>query len=150
MLQQSNEYDIFIFFQKFLLSLHLKSNVHNASKEIKCRRCEHTAFSKKDFYDHMEKMHKVIYNIRCEYEGCNLVTSDNTKLRTHINSVHLGIKRNRYEKEVACEYEGCCHIAPSKDYLTRHIKLVHKEKSFKCQKCDYSAFMVSTHDENSR
>ena len=43
----------------------------------------------------MEKMHKVLYNLACEYEGCDHITSTNYYLQNHIKSIHLGIKAKK-------------------------------------------------------
>jgi len=74
------------------LSSHMQ-RIHNA--EIKCRRCDYSTFSKEFFYHHMEKMHKVLYNLACEYEGCDHITSTNYYLQNHIKSIHLGIKAKK-------------------------------------------------------
>ena len=76
--------------------------VHNTPNEIKCRRCEYKTFSKQFFHNHMEKMHKVIYNVICEYEGCDHVTSSKDKMHTHVKAVHLGIK---YKKKIPIKKE---------------------------------------------
>ena len=94
MLQQTNQYNIFIFFQKQTVTIHVQM-VHNTPNEIKCRRCEYKTFSKQFFHNHMEKMHKVIYNLACEYEGCDHITSTNYKLQCHMKSIHLGIKAKK-------------------------------------------------------
>ena len=143
MLQQTNEYDIFIFFQKQTLTSHIQK-VHNTPKEFKCRRCEYRTFSRKFFCNHMGKMHELIYNIRCKYEGCDKVYAEKTKLRTHINSAHLGIKRNRGNlnapKEIKCR--RCEYTTFSKKFYHNHMEKMHKVNfNFSCEYegCDYVA-----------
>ena len=100
----------FLFFQKQTLTQHVQM-VHNTPKEIRCRRCEYTTFSKQFFHNHMEKMHKVIYNVTCEYEGCDHITSSKDKLQRHMKSIHLGInvKKNKLTKKAWLDPDALKH-----------------------------------------
>lgn len=68
-----------------------------------------------------------------ECEQCDMKFSDNSKLKRHIKMVHLNIKDH------ICEYDNCDMKFSEKSTLKFHIKQVHlKIKDFECKNCNYS------------
>ena len=70
-----------------------------------------------------------------ECKECDKKFSVNSKLKRHINSVHLKIKDN------ICEYENCDYKFSENFHLKEHIERVHLNiKNFKCKECDFTFY----------
>ena len=103
-----------------------------------CTVCEITFKAKETFQIHMKEVHLEDYTCTI----CQKVFLDNERLNEHMKQRHSD---NRYwRKRHACDI--CHKVLSSKLTMREHKNVMHfnikkpkdKEKSFKCDKCDFS------------
>ena len=108
------------------LSKHMKT-VHCEEKPFECSLC-HKTFK----LEYLMKRHfKLIHTNEAERypcDQCSYTTSDKRHLKTHINSVHLGLR------PFSCE--TCQSTFTQSSHLNYHIKTVHQKGQFECRHCE--------------
>jgi uncharacterized Zn-finger protein len=74
------------------------------------------------------RVHDDVRPYKCEYEGCDKAFISNTKLKSHVNSVHLK------QRSFRCEICGKAFL--EKNNLKNHLRVHIGDRKFKCDICN--------------
>ena len=142
---------------KWKLNIHMISHEYetistdNAEDIFQCKKCSKTFQSKFDFKQHFLKLHldKNMKVYKCNF--CEIVCTDNWKLRVHQNShesmkiMQSEIKSDVGNKNLKCD--TCSKMFSSKSYLKKHIitcqeinrikknQDIQSSKQYQCKLC---------------
>jgi len=115
------------FATEFSLRTHRKTQHEGKNNCFPCEVCGKVITSKKSLRDHIKRVHDKTMDRKCDQ--CDFSTTNNTDLKRHIESIHLGIT-------YPCDQ--CEAVFPHYNYLYAH-RLVHtSDRPFVCQKCGLS------------
>ena len=101
--------------------------VHGDDRPFECDVCQKTFKLDKLLKVHVKKIHTNEAK-RYQCEQCRYATSDKRHLKTHIDSMHLGLR------PFSCD--TCQATFTQKAHLNTHIKSVHNKAQFSCRHCE--------------
>lgn len=104
-----------------------KTNAQGKLKTFKCKQCEYTAVTKKEFWDHNKTHIRQEKMLHCP--KCSFVTEYKHHLEYHLRN-HMGSKPYQCTK--------CNYSCVNKSMLNSHLKSHSNVYQYRCSDCSYA------------